>query len=87
MFSDFETADEAEHSARVADGERPIGIVPVLGGIKYVYADEHTHHYVPVRDGRTSQGEPQFRLVCACGTPLPSGSVTRSNDERKNDGQ
>ena len=68
-FSDFETADEAEHSARVAE------------------RGEHTHHYVPVRDGRTSQGEPQYRLVCACGTPLPSGGVTRSNDERKNDAQ
>jgi len=84
MFSDFETADEAEHSARVADHDEPIAVVPILGGIRYVYADEHTHHYVPVRDGRTAQGEPQFRLVCACGTPLPKdGSVTGSNDERQ----
>lgn len=68
-MSDFETADEAEHSARVAE------------------RGEHTHHYVPVRAGRTAQGEPTFRLACACGEVLSQGSATSSYDERKNDAQ
>lgn len=29
--------------------------------------ERHTHHYVPVRDGRLSNGEPSFIQLCVCG--------------------
>lgn len=29
--------------------------------------EAHTHHYVPVRDGRLSNGEPSYVQQCICG--------------------
>lgn len=37
----------------------------------------HTHHYVPVRDGKAPSGEPAYSLQCSCGA-RPGDNEPRS---------